>query len=51
MFLRFFFIIFVGILVTESQEANNGYKYNTVTVVLLTEVLKLVVSSILYCRT
>lgn len=39
-----------GILVTASQESNNSYSYNTVTVVLLTEVLKLVVSTGLYCR-
>ncbi|CAD7078934.1 unnamed protein product [Hermetia illucens] len=39
-----------GILVTASQESNNKYSYNTVTVVLLTEVLKLIVSSCLYCR-
>lgn len=39
-----------GILVTASQESNNKYSYNTVTVVLLTEVLKLIVSTYLYCR-
>lgn len=39
-----------GIFVTASQESNNTYNYNTVTVVLLTEVLKLVVSATLYCR-
>ncbi|XP_054743313.1 UDP-galactose transporter senju [Anastrepha obliqua] len=39
-----------GIFVTASQEANNSYSYNTVTVVLLTEVLKLLVSASLYCR-
>lgn len=39
-----------GIFVTASQEANNSYSYNTITVVLLTEILKLVVSAILYCR-
>ncbi|KAJ8982100.1 hypothetical protein NQ317_010958 [Molorchus minor] len=38
------------ILVTASQKLNNGYDYNIVTVVLLTEVLKLVISSLLYCR-
>ncbi|XP_060532605.1 UDP-galactose transporter senju isoform X2 [Cylas formicarius] len=39
-----------GILVTASQEANNKYDYNIVTVVLLTEALKLIISSILYCH-
>lgn len=43
--------IFPGILVTQSQESNNGYSYNTVTVVLMTEILKLIVSASLYCRT
>ncbi|KAG0714617.1 UDP-galactose transporter senju [Chionoecetes opilio] len=45
------FIIFIvymalfinqGIMVTASQQADNSYRYNTVTVVLLTEVTKLV---------
>lgn len=40
----------LGIFVTASQDKDNKYKYNTVTLVLLTEVLKLVVSSALYCR-
>lgn len=39
-----------GILVTASQRADNSYSYNTVLVVLLTEVLKLVISTGLYCR-
>ncbi|CAG9798013.1 unnamed protein product [Chironomus riparius] len=39
-----------GIFVTASQEKNNSYKYDTVTLVLLTEALKLIVSCILYCR-
>ncbi|XP_001657933.2 CMP-sialic acid transporter 1 [Aedes aegypti] len=39
-----------GILVTASQRADNSYSYNTVLVVLLTEVLKLVISTVLYCR-
>ncbi|XP_055539388.1 UDP-galactose transporter senju [Wyeomyia smithii] len=39
-----------GILVTASQRADNSYSYNTVLVVLLTEVLKLVISTALYCR-
>jgi len=41
---------FAGIFVTASQESNNSYSYNTVTVVLLTEILKLIVSTCLYCR-
>ncbi|KAH8260349.1 hypothetical protein KR026_009942 [Drosophila bipectinata] len=39
-----------GIFVTASQESNNSYGYNTVTVVLLTEVFKLIISTCLYCR-
>ncbi|XP_039438518.1 UDP-galactose transporter senju [Culex pipiens pallens] len=39
-----------GILVTASQRADNSYSYNTVLVVLLTEILKLVISTLLYCR-
>uniref|UniRef100_A0A182Q0Q2 CMP-sialic acid transporter n=1 Tax=Anopheles farauti TaxID=69004 RepID=A0A182Q0Q2_9DIPT len=39
-----------GILVTASQRSDNTYSYNTVLVVLLTEVLKLVISAGLYCR-
>jgi len=47
-----YILLFVnqGILVTASQQSNNKYDYNIVTVVLLTEVLKLVISTILYCR-
>jgi solute carrier family 35 (UDP-sugar transporter), member A1/2/3 len=41
---------FAGILVTASQSSTSEYNYNTVTVVLLTEVLKLVVSIALYCK-
>ncbi|XP_050296196.1 UDP-galactose transporter senju [Anthonomus grandis grandis] len=56
---KFSFIIFVvyillfvnqGILVTASQQSNNKYDYNIVTVVLCTEFLKLLLSCILYCR-
>ncbi|EDW11125.1 UDP-galactose transporter senju [Drosophila mojavensis] len=39
-----------GIFVTASQDSNNSYSYNTVTVVLLTEVFKLIVSTCLYCK-
>ena len=35
---------------TASQREDNSYSYNTVLVVLLTEVLKLVISAGLYCR-
>lgn len=43
-------LMFAGILVTASQRADNSYSYNTVLVVLLTEILKLVISTLLYCR-
>lgn len=39
-----------GILVTASQDQSNNYKYNTVSVVLFTEVLKLVISIVLYLK-
>jgi len=39
-----------GIFVTASQGSDSAYSYNTVTVVLLTEVLKLIVSVTLYCK-
>ncbi|XP_012266859.2 UDP-galactose transporter senju [Athalia rosae] len=39
-----------GILVTWSQSKKNSYEYDTVTVVTLTEVLKLVLSVAFYCR-
>ncbi|XP_046465239.1 UDP-galactose transporter senju isoform X1 [Neodiprion pinetum] len=39
-----------GILVTWSQNEENSYKYNTVTVVLMTEILKLILSIGFYCR-
>ncbi|XP_059616843.1 UDP-galactose transporter senju [Phlebotomus argentipes] len=39
-----------GILVTASQGEDNKYSFNTVTVVLLTELLKLIVSACLYCK-
>ncbi|KAL1505554.1 hypothetical protein ABEB36_005096 [Hypothenemus hampei] len=47
-----YILLFVnqGILVTASQQSDNHYDYNIVTVVLLTEVLKLIISTILYCR-
>ncbi|XP_071540709.1 UDP-galactose transporter senju-like isoform X2 [Panulirus ornatus] len=53
------FIIFVaymalfinqGIMVTASQQADNTYSYNTVTVVLLTEATKLVASLIIFLK-
>lgn len=47
-----YILLFVnqGLLVTASQQSDNKYDYNIVTVVLLTEVLKLIISVILYCR-
>ncbi|CAG5121416.1 unnamed protein product [Candidula unifasciata] len=53
------FIVFVsymglfinqGILVTASKSEDNSYSYNTVTVVLLTEVAKLVASSLVFIK-
>ncbi|KAG8232475.1 hypothetical protein J437_LFUL012707 [Ladona fulva] len=41
---------FLWVLVTASQGKDSAYNYNTVTCVLMTEVLKLVVSSALYCK-
>ncbi|XP_044255662.1 UDP-galactose transporter senju [Tribolium madens] len=47
-----YILLFVGqgILVTASQKADNQYDYNIITVVLLTEILKLIVSSLFYCK-
>ena len=39
-----------GILVTASQVADNTYDYNIITVVLVTEVFKLVASLVLYWK-
>ncbi|PNF19158.1 hypothetical protein B7P43_G09808 [Cryptotermes secundus] len=47
-----YMVLFInqGIFVTASQSSNSAYGYNTVTVVLLTEVVKLFVSVALYCK-
>ncbi|XP_047002356.1 UDP-galactose transporter senju [Schistocerca americana] len=47
-----YMVLFInqGILVTASQSSTSTYSYNTVTVVLLTEVVKLVVSVSIYCK-
>jgi UDP-sugar transporter A1/2/3 len=44
-----YILLFVGqgILVTASQKSDNQYDYNIITVVLLTEVFKLIASSVL----
>lgn len=42
-------ICYTGILVTWSQRSGR-YEYNTVAVVLMTEVLKLVISAAFYCK-
>lgn len=47
---KFLVLLISGILVTATQQSDNKYDYNIVTVVLLTEVLKLVISSALYCK-
>ena len=39
-----------GMLVTASRHGSSSYSYNTITVVLLTEMLKLVMSSVLYLK-
>ena len=45
-----FMFVAQGMLVTGSRHGAATYAYNTVTVVLLTEVLKLVMSSLLYMK-
>lgn len=47
-----YILLFVnqGILVTASQGSNKEYAYNIVTVVLMTEIFKLIASVVLYCR-
>ena len=39
-----------GMLVTGSRHGSDSYSYNTVTVVLLTEMLKLIISSLIYLK-
>ena len=39
-----------GMLVTASRHGSTSYSYNTVTVVLLTEVAKLLMSSLIYLK-
>lgn len=39
-----------GILVRWTQASDNSYPYNTVTVVLLTDFLKLIITSALFCK-
>ncbi|XP_063241485.1 UDP-galactose transporter senju [Bacillus rossius redtenbacheri] len=39
-----------GLIVTASQDSDSSYGYNTVTVVLMTEIVKLMVSICLYCK-
>ena len=39
-----------GMLVTSSRYGSSSYSYNTITVVLLTELLKLVISSAIYLK-
>lgn len=40
----------LGILVTASQDESNNYHYNTICVVLITELVKLLASALLYCK-
>lgn len=44
------FFSLIGILVTASQSDKNEYEYNIVTVVLMTEVIKMLASIGLYCK-
>ena len=39
-----------GMLVTASRHGSSSYSYNTITVVLLTEMLKLIMSSVIYLK-
>ena len=39
-----------GMLVTTSRHGSSSYSYNTVTVVLLTEVAKLIISGVIYLK-
>jgi len=39
-----------GLLVTATKDKNNSYKYNIITVVLMTEILKLVIASFIYLK-
>ena len=44
------FSLILGILVTATKDKNNHYPYNPTTTVLLSEVLKLLVSSVLFIK-
>ena len=46
----YFDVVFSGILVTASKTKSNTYTYNTVTVVLLTECIKLCAAFAIYLR-
>lgn len=40
----------LGILVTATKDKNNKFNYNPITVVLLTELVKLLLSSAIYIK-
>ena len=39
-----------GMLVTKSRDGSSSYSYNTITVVLLSEMLKLVLAGVIYVK-
>ncbi|KAL1463704.1 hypothetical protein WDU94_015432 [Cyamophila willieti] len=45
------FCVLHGLIISASQDQNNGYEYNYIVVVLLTDLLKLIVSFLLFIRT
>jgi solute carrier family 35 (UDP-sugar transporter), member A1/2/3 len=42
--------MYKGLLVTASKDKNNKFKYNPITVVLMTELLKLLASGLIYLK-
>lgn len=48
--IKFGFFLCTGLLVTATKNEKNQFDYNPITVVLCTELLKLIVSSILFLK-
>ena len=49
-FVQLLVYIYLGLLVTASKNGQNSFNYNPITVVLLTELLKLIISTCIYLK-
>jgi len=49
-YLYIYIFIYLGLLVTASKNGQNSFNYNPITVVLLTELLKLIISTCIYLK-